>query len=273
MKRVSLSQGSIYYSHARIQDVPENMNSRHCHDKYEIIYISQGSGKYIVEGAEYPVRSRTLMIFPPLAYHCVSIDAGSVYERSVLYFEEKDMECLGNDIISGFKGDEESVGIFYSAESISDSVTSIFEKLETSESLPEYERSIFMRLLISELLLLLSVAKKEKALFDNGELGARVIKYLNEHIDKDISLDKLAKRFFVSKYYLCRAFKKHNGISVHGYINQKRVMYAKQLIESGETASGAAYRVGFGDYSAFYRAYVKLVGRSPMAVEDGKESK
>ena len=32
----------------------------------------------------------------------------------------------------------------------------------------------------------------------------------------DSNLDKLAKRFFVSKYHLCRAFKKHNGISVHG---------------------------------------------------------
>ena len=91
------------------------------------------------------------------------------------------------------------------------------------------------------------------------------VKYLNEHIDRDVSLDKLAKKFYVSKYYLCRAFKKHNGISVHGYINQKRVMYAKQLIESGETASAAAYRVGFGDYSAFYRAYVKIVGRAPTS--------
>ena len=273
MKKVLLSQGSIYYSHMRSENGPENMNSRHCHDRYEILYIAEGSGKYIVEGAEYPVRARTLMIFPPLVYHCVSVDVGTVYERSVLHFDEKDVECLGKEIIDAFNGAEDGAGVFYSAESISDSVTSIFEKLEASESLPEYERCIFMRLLTSELLLLLSVAKKEKGLFDEGELGARVIKYLNEHIDKDISLDKLAKRFFVSKYYLCRAFKKHNGISVHGYINQKRVMYAKQLIESGETASGAAYRVGFGDYSAFYRAYVKLVGRSPMALEDGKESR
>jgi AraC-like DNA-binding protein len=45
------------------------------------------------------------------------------------------------------------------------------------------------------------------------------------------------------------------------------VLYAKQLIESGETASSAAYKVGFGDYSSFYRAYVKVIGRSPTAEE------
>ena len=42
-------------------------------------------------------------------------------------------------------------------------------------------------------------------------------------------------------------------------------MYAKKLIESGETAAAAAYKVGFGDYSAFYRAYVKILGVSPSA--------
>ena len=130
MKKVLLSQGSIYYSHMRSENVPENMNSRHCHDRYEILYIAEGSGKYIVEGAEYPVRARTLMIFPPLVYHCVSVDVGTVYERSVLYFDEKDVECLGKEIIDAFNGAEDGAGVFYSAESISDSVTSIFEKLE-----------------------------------------------------------------------------------------------------------------------------------------------
>ena len=52
---------------------------------------------------------------------------------------------------------------------------------------------------------------------------------------------------------------------MHAYVNQKRILYAKKLIESGVTASVAAERVGFGDYSAFYRAYVKIIGKSPTA--------
>ena len=144
---------------------------------------------------------------------------------------------------------------------------SVFERLEASVQMPTPERNVYIRMLLSELVILLSVSAGEGIACDEDELGSRVIKYLNGNIEKDISLDKLARHFFVSKYYLCRAFKKHNGISVHGYINRKRVMYAKQLIESGETASGAAYRVGFGDYSAFYRAYVKLIGKSPTAKE------
>ena len=121
------------------------------------------------------------------------------------------------------------------------------------------------------IIILLSATASERLPQDEAELGARVIRYLNNNIDKDLSLDRLARKFFVSKYYLCRAFKKHNGTSVHGYINHKRVMFAKQLIEEGETASGAAYKVGFGDYSAFYRAYVKILGVSPTAVQTRKD--
>ena len=269
MKYVGFTSQDISFGHSRIENVPENMNTNHCHDKYEIIYVREGRGKYIVEGVEYPVRPRTLMIFPPLVYHCVSVEAGSSYERTVLYFEK-------NAVLDSVKAaflhlDEISVpaGSFYSADAISDALASLFDRLELVHTIPESERETYLKLVFSEIILLLSVATREDFSFDDGELGARVIRYLNENVDRDISLDRLAKKFFVSKYYLCRAFKKHNGISVHGYINQKRVMYAKQLIESGETASGAAYRVGFGDYSAFYRAYVKVVGKSPTAADEG----
>jgi AraC-like DNA-binding protein len=154
-------------------------------------------------------------------------------------------------------------GAFYSAGAISDSVISVFDRFESVSCLSEAEQSVYSKLILAELLLLLSAAKREDFRPDSVELGARVIRYLNENTERDIPHDVLAKKFFVSQYYLCRAFKKHNGISVHGYINQKRIMYAKQLIELGETASGAAYKVGFGDYSAFYRAYVKIIGKSP----------
>lgn len=272
MKYVGVTCRDISFGHQKIDNAPEDMNSNHCHDKYEIIYVREGRGKYIVEGIEYPLRSRTLMIFPPLAYHCVCVEPGSVYERTVLFFEKS---AVVESAKSAFKLIDENsypAGSFYSADAISDSIASLFDRLEIASGIPETERQTYLHLILAEIILLLSLANRENLNADDGELGMRVIRYLNENMDRDISLDMLAKKFFVSKYYLCRAFKKHNGISVHGYINQKRVMYAKQLIESGETASGAAYRVGFGDYSAFYRAYVKVVGAAPTSNDSRKEN-
>lgn len=263
--------GDVYFNYSNYAVAPDKLIAQHCHDGYEILYIIEGSGKYVIEGVEYIIRPRTILFAPPFSYHSLKLDAGIQYERYILQFFSSDLTSAAQEFLASLNKSLDGVGCYYAADALSPSIVSIFERFEYGDSLPEHERKEFRKLLTSEIVLLLSVATRESIPRDDGELGARVIKYLNEHIDKDVSLDKLAKRFFVSKFYLCRAFKKHNEISVHGYINQKRVMYAKQLIESGETASSAAYRVGFGDYSAFYRAYIKLLGRAPTSHETGKD--
>ena len=186
------------------------------------------------------------------------------YERSVVAFPSS---ALSDDVIRllGESCNTEGGGCFYPPQAISPFVISLFERFELCDSMPQRERRIYMKLLIGELVVLLSAAKAQKLSYDDEDIGVKVRRYINDHISKDISLDTLSKCFFVSKYYLCRAFKKRNGVSIHGYITHKRVMYAKQLIDNGETASGAAYKVGFCDYSAFYRAYVKIIGKSPSA--------
>jgi AraC-like DNA-binding protein len=244
---------------------PDSLDNKHCHDTYEVLYVLEGNGRFMVEGTSFDIKPGTLLLIKPFEYHSVKMDEGAAYERYVIHFSEShltnDALSLFESMLSGVDGS----GRLYSSMSLSSKVLPVFERFDTAETLPENERLIYVKMLLSELMIFLSVSSGEQIEINEGELGARVIRYLNENITKDLSLDRIARRFFVSKYYLCRAFKKHNGVSVHVYINHKRVMYAKQLIEQGETASGAAYKVGFGDYSAFYRAYVKIVGKSPTA--------
>ena len=241
---------------------PERFH-RHLHDTYEILYVVSGRGQYIIEGNTYAMRPGTLILVSPYVYHSVQIESGTPYARFVINFSPSAMPEIAK-IMEDF--DLREGGLFYSAASVSTALPSVFEKVELFATLPKAHHATYAQLILSEILILLSTANTTKA-EECESLGARVIKYLNTHIEKDMSLDKIAGHFFVSKYYLCRAFKRHNGISIHGYITQKRVMYAKQLMEAGETASGAAYRVGFGDYSAFYRACLKVTGRSPLSIQ------
>lgn len=73
----------------------------------------------------------------------------------------------------------------------------------------------------------------------------------------------MLRGFFISKYYMNRAFKKATGTTVMDYLIYKRVIMARQLILNGHTASDAAAQSGFGDYSTFYRAYKKLMHHAP----------
>ena len=262
--RISVTAGEIDFGYSLDRLPPRELDIRHCHDMHEILFITSGKGRIIIEGADYDIRERTLVVIDPLAYHYVQVDKDTAYERYVINFPSSALSEDTAALLAAMTGDG-SGGRYYPPHTVSHSVLALFERFATAAQLPDSERTVYARALLSELIALLSVSGGEQTSGGDEELGARVIRYLNENIDKNITLDQLAKRFFVSKYYLCRAFKKHNGISVHGYINRKRVMYAKQLIDSGETASGAAYKVGFGDYSAFYRAYVKIIGKSPTA--------
>lgn len=248
--------------HYKSENTPHDVSIKHCHDKYEVLYVVSGTGKCIVEGRNIEVRPGSVIIISPFQYHYLSLDGG-VFERFVVQFGRASLypetETMIDKIFRDGDMENESVAILQG----SDSIIDFFSRFEAVNSLPASQGYVYMRMLISQFIILLSLTDGEELAEETGELGARVIRYLNMNIDRDISLDYLAKYFFVSKYYLCRAFKKYNGISVHGYLTNKRIMRAKQLIESGISASDAAYRIGFGDYSAFYRAYVKTVGHSP----------
>ena len=76
-------------------------------------------------------------------------------------------------------------------------------------------------------------------------------------------LDELERIFFISKYHLCHIFKQATGLTVHGYITDKRLTYAYELYGEGKNLSDAAALAGFSCYSAFYRAYTKKYGMPP----------
>ncbi|MCI7795177.1 MAG: AraC family transcriptional regulator [Lachnospiraceae bacterium] len=50
----------------------------------------------------------------------------------------------------------------------------------------------------------------------------QILLYINENLSEDLSLDRLASRFYISKYYLSRQFKQFTGLSLYQYIAFKR---------------------------------------------------
>ena len=247
-------------------EAPENMlcNSDHCHERYEILYVADAYGSYVIEGAEYELSPGVIMLIKPFAYHHANIDPRQGNKVLSVYFTKDFLSEQVSLILDGVL-DGEGSGRFYPSYLHDENIYTAFDRFSLAEKLPKEQGRAFVLSLLSEIIILLSAVEGKNICAASNCLGARASRYINDNITKNIGLDRLAKKFFVSKYHLCRAFKEYNGISVHSYINHKRIMYAKQLIESGVTASGAAERVGFGDYSAFYRAYVKIVGKSPTA--------
>ncbi|MBQ8529176.1 MAG: helix-turn-helix transcriptional regulator [Clostridia bacterium] len=233
-------------------------------DEYEIIHIKEGECTISVEGAEYPLGSQALAVVSPRSYRRITSE-DSALSFTVISFRRA---SLVTDVLPMLdKIAPQSGADCYIPKLGELSISDFYSRLSETESLPEAEGALLVRILLSELVLRLSLLTSGQDGSEEGDLIAEVIRYLNGNLTADISLDSLSRRFFVSKYYLCRAFKRRSGISIHGYVTAKRIAYAKQLIAKGETATSVAYKVGYGDYSAFYRAYLKETGTSPTGTK------
>ena len=76
-------------------------------------------------------------------------------------------------------------------------------------------------------------------------------------------METLSKSFYLSRYYLMHRFKEVTGYTLHQYIRQKRLLWAAELIRSGQPVMKAAEQVGFKEYSTFLRSFQAMFHMSP----------
>ena len=100
----------------------------------------------------------------------------------------------------------------------------------------------------------------------------KVLDYINVHYSEPLTVESLAARFFVSKYYLLHEFKQYVGTSVYHYIIQRRLIVARQMLADGTAPSSVYQKCGFGDYANFYRAFKSAYRVSPKEYMDGSRT-
>ena len=95
-----------------------------------------------------------------------------------------------------------------------------------------------------------------------------ILRYLDQHLTEEVSIDALAEQFFISKYHMMRRFRKETGTTIHAYLSERRLLLARDLIANGMPSTEACFQCGFGSYSSFSRAYGKLFGTTPTGRTD-----
>ncbi|HBG75391.1 MAG TPA: hypothetical protein DDW86_00335 [Clostridiales bacterium] len=94
------------------------------------------------------------------------------------------------------------------------------------------------------------------------EKGIRV--YIDEHfLDHQLSLERLADVFHVTPQYLSRFFREHFCKSYVDYVNEKRVVIAKDYLLGNEKVKDAAVKSGFNNVGTFINAFRKCTGFTP----------
>ena len=92
----------------------------------------------------------------------------------------------------------------------------------------------------------------------------QVKEYLDTNIKEKITLDDLAARFFINKFYLLNLFKNHYGITINAYLNSVRVTYIKQQLRfTDKTIERIAAELNL-EAAYLSRLFKKIEGISPI---------
>jgi len=119
-----------------------------------------------------------------------------------------------------------------------------------------------------EIILSLSSLAKNPSLthsFSQNLRLKRIIGYIEENYNKDISLDEISEFAGISKEYLCAMFKKNMGQTVVSFITESRLVRSKIFLMQfpEKKIYEIAKMSGFEDSSYFCLIFKKSTGNSP----------
>ncbi len=239
----------------------------HIHEYYEIYFFVRGSIEYLVEGSKYPLPDNSLMIMRPAEAHTPKIIEDTCYERYAVNFPASLVHKIDPKgfLLKPFVERPLGKQNYFSDEEIDmDLLKKLFDEMCSLKE-NEYEKRITITTHIYTMLDMISrvFSQKKTGEFIPKSLSEKIIVYIEKHISEELSVPKLAEHFHLSSSQFTRIFKQATGATPWEYITKKRLTSAKEKIRSGCSAQSAAFSCGFGDYSAFYRAYIKHFGCSP----------
>lgn len=93
----------------------------------------------------------------------------------------------------------------------------------------------------------------------------RILLYIEDNLERELSLEKVAEEFGYSKFYTARIFKDHTGMTLYKYIQGRRLNEAaRKLAKTNQPIVEIALEAGYGSQQAFTQAFRRMYSRTPQ---------
>jgi len=106
---------------------------------------------------------------------------------------------------------------------------------------------------------------RPKSFSGNTESGGvkAICRFIEQHLDEPLTLDRLGKEFHQSPFHLQRRFKAMLGITPREYADSCRLRMLKRNLQAGDSVTRAMYDAGYGSSSRLYERTASQLGMTP----------
>ena len=272
MKEYAEKRGYLLedYRLFHLSDAQGTQIEYHYHEFCKLLILRSGSGRYAVEDKKYVLDAGDIVLIPGRCVHRPEFESGMPYERTIIYISPEFLRKNSTPNCNLFQLFDRSVGyvlrpdlncrkIIFSAADLLE-----LELQKEGEGQDILQDTSLLRLLVQTVRALrysenIHLAPSEVT---NGRI-LEIQRYIDRHLEEDITIDLLAEKFYISKYHMMRQFQKETGVSIHTYLIDRRLFWARERIRQGMNATESCFQSGFRSYSSFTRAYVKRFGTTP----------
>ncbi len=263
----------FYYNDSHLQSV-----DNHTHDYYEFYFFLGGKVSMSIRDEEYPLQKGDMILIPPgVRHHLRNHNPDLPYQRFIFWITKEYLSRLtaqSPDYSYLMQETALTRHFIYHFDVLTFNALQgkIYALLEEIHSLQRFGHEARLTLDVADLVLSVNRYAYEQdhpaSERETQHLYENILTYMDRHLTEELSLDRIADNFFVSKYYVAHVFKEQMGLSVHQYIQKKRLERSCEAILAGENIHRACELCGFGDYSSYFRAFKKEYGLSPSEYAD-----
>lgn len=232
---------------------PDYKIERSSSECFVLEYIAEGEGSLIKNGIPYKVKSGDAYLLTPCSSNKYAPDPANPYKKYWVNFESN----VFFDIVRAYGLDKQTV--------FSDmNLTARFEQLFQLDKISDQNDVICYK--ASEIIfgMLMEIATANHETKHVSELAKKIKITLDESINKDFSVEALARDLFVSTSQINREFKKYYGVTPYEYLLNARLSVAKTLLSTTlSSVSTIADYLCFTDSHHFAKFFKSRAGCTP----------
>lgn len=230
--------------------------SRKDYSSYLIVYTYEGEGELLYQNKHFILHPGDGFLIDCRKEHSYRT-AKDIWSHADLHFNGGNAEFLYETLF------HEQDPVFSCA--VGSEFQGLLEQvLLQHDSVSEF-REFKVSIAIQNLLLYIANTRQKNSVHNTLPENIRYLqKYMENHFRENLTLDELASLCGLSKYHLCREFKKYTYFAPKEYITRLRLNHAKLLLENTNIpAYKIGILVGIPNEANFIRLFQKNCGLTP----------